>query len=148
MESEFLTVPPCKMKKEFTAKEIEKLASKLNTDKAPGPDNLKAEYIKNAPLSTHQQIADIYNTTAATGDTPTAMVHGLLHPVQKPGKKKGPPDNLRPIILLSILRKIHYDSATGQDLGAASHKDTKISSGLPEGEEHHRTSVSIEDFNR
>ena len=41
-----------------------------------------------------------------------------------------------------------YDSATGQDLGAASHKDTKISSGLPEGEEHHRTSVSIEDFNR
>lgn len=31
---------------------------------------------------------------------------GVLVPLQKPGKKKGPADNLRPIILLSILRKI------------------------------------------
>ena len=100
METEFLTVPPCKMTKEFTAKEIQKLSNKLNTDKAPGPDKLKCEFIKNAPPSTHQQIADIYNSTAATGDNPTAMVHELLHPVQKPGKKKGPPDNLRQIILL------------------------------------------------
>merc|ERR1711923_266199 len=30
----------------------------------------------------------------------------MAHPVPKPGKKKGPPENLRPIILLSILRKI------------------------------------------
>ena len=57
-------------------------------------------------MSTFREIADIFNTTAETGDTPTALIHGLLHPVQKPGKKKGPPENLRPIILLSILRKI------------------------------------------
>ena len=31
---------------------------------------------------------------------------GLLRPLQKPGKKKGPPENLRPIILLSVIRKI------------------------------------------
>ena len=31
---------------------------------------------------------------------------GLLTPLQKPGKQKGPPENLRPVILLSTLRKI------------------------------------------
>ena len=34
------------------------------------------------------------------------MIEGLLTPLPKPGKKKGPPENLRPIILLSVLRKI------------------------------------------
>ena len=57
-------------------------------------------------MSTFDQIAEIFNSTAETGDAPKALVHGLLHPVPKPGKKKGPPENLRPIILLSILRKI------------------------------------------
>ena len=106
MESEHLNVPPCPMKQEFTEKEIATLAKKLNNEKAPGPDKLKAEFIKHAPTSTFRQIADIFNSTATTGDTPTALLHGLLHPVPKPGKKKGPPENLRPIILLSILRKI------------------------------------------
>ena len=31
---------------------------------------------------------------------------GILIPIQKPGKKQGPCENLRPIILLSVLRKI------------------------------------------
>ena len=31
---------------------------------------------------------------------------GILNPLPKPGKKKGPRENLRPIILLSVLRKI------------------------------------------
>ena len=106
MEDQILTVPPCPMKRKFTALEIEALAKKLNNDKAPGPDKLKAEFIKHAPMSTFDQIAEIFNSTAETGDAPKALVHGLLHPVPKPGKKKGPPENLRPIILLSILRKI------------------------------------------
>ena len=37
---------------------------------------------------------------------PNELTHGLLRVLQKPGKPKGPPSNLRPIILLSILRKI------------------------------------------
>ena len=31
---------------------------------------------------------------------------GILIPLQKPGKKKRPASNLRPVILLSIIRKI------------------------------------------
>ena len=106
MKEEFLNVPPQEMSQKFTANEIQKLAKKLNNDKACGPDQLHAEYIKHAPPIIHEKIAEIYNDTAATGDTPTSLIHGLLLPLPKPGKQKGPPANLRPIILLSILRKI------------------------------------------
>ena len=34
------------------------------------------------------------------------MKLGILTPLPKPGKKQGPPANLRPIILLSVIRKI------------------------------------------
>ena len=82
------------------------LTRKLNNVKACGPDELHAEYIKHAPTVIHEKIADIYNTTAASGDAPSSLIHGLLLPIPTPGKPKGPPANLRPIILLSILRKI------------------------------------------
>ena len=106
MKEEFLNVPPHEMIKKFTKDEIQNHAKKLNNDKACGPDEIHAEFIKHAPPIIHQNIADIYNNTAATGDTPSALIHGLLLPLPKPGKPKGPPANLRPIILLSILRKI------------------------------------------
>ena len=106
MKEEFLEIAPCKMRVQFTVTEIQGLAKRLNNNKAAGPDQLRAEFIKYAPLSIFEQIAQIFNDTAATGDTPEALVYGLLQPIQKPGKPKGPPEYLRPIILLSILRKI------------------------------------------
>ena len=53
----------------------------------------------------HETIAEILNETAKTGEYPTELNSGILNPLQKPGKKCGPCTNLRPIILLSILRK-------------------------------------------
>ena len=43
---------------------------------------------------------------AKTGNIPDDIIEGVLVPLPKPGKPQGPPANLRPIILLSILRKI------------------------------------------
>ena len=106
MENEFASFPPTPMRKPFTADEIKATVKKLGNDKAAGPDKIQAEFIKYAPTIIHQEIANIFNITAATGDVPTALIEGLLCPLQKPGKQKGPPENLRPIILLSILRKI------------------------------------------
>ena len=106
MTDEFLSTPPCAMTTKFTAQEIKTIAKKLGNDKAAGPDGLQAEFIKYAPDTIYQEIATIFNVTAETGDVPKALIHGLLCPLQKPGKAKGPPENLRPIILLSILRKI------------------------------------------
>ena len=91
--------------KKFSTDEIQTIARRLNNDKACGPDEIYAEFIRHAPPAIHEKIADILNKTAATGDHPSALVSGLLLPIPKPGKPKGPPANLRPIILLSILRK-------------------------------------------
>ena len=46
------------------------------------------------------------NEVAETGKYPKELKYGILTPLQKPGKKQGPCTNLRPIILLSMLRKI------------------------------------------
>ena len=94
------------MKVKFTAEEIQKAAKSLKSGKSAGIDKLNAEFIKYAPISIHKRIADIYNKTAETGVNLSYLTTGLLTPLAKPGKKKGPPGNLRPIILLSILRKI------------------------------------------
>ena len=41
-----------------------------------------------------------------TGNIPKEATYGILKPLQKPNKAKGPPSNLRPIILLSSLHKV------------------------------------------
>ena len=43
---------------------------------------------------------------AKTRNVPDEVIEDVLVPLPKPGKPKGPPANVRPIILLSILRKI------------------------------------------
>ena len=101
-----LECEPHKMKNPFTADEIEKAAKKLKNGKSPGPDNVELELIKYAPIEIHEQIAAIFNKVAETGDSVIELVLGLLRPLQKTGKAKGPTENLRPIILLSVLRKI------------------------------------------
>ena len=90
----------------FTADEIAKAAKKLKNGKSPCPDNVELELIKYAPIELHKEIATIFNKVAETGEPVTELVLGLLRTLQKPGKAKGPPENLRPIILLSVLRKI------------------------------------------
>ena len=54
----------------------------------------------------HKYIADTLNRTFETGEPIEELQLGILTPLQKPGKKKGPPENIRPIILLSVIRKV------------------------------------------
>ena len=98
-----LDATPQQMNSPFTTEEVENAIKKLKDNKAAGSDNLTAEQLKFEPSLI---IADILNTAAETGEHPREIKSGLLNPLQKPGKKKGPLSNLRPIILLSILRKI------------------------------------------
>ena len=60
--------------------------------------------IKYAPKEIHQKIADILNKLHES--VPEEIITGLLSALPTPGKVKGPPENLRPIILLAVLRKI------------------------------------------
>ena len=99
-------VPPTPMNTPFTQDEVKSAARRLKNNKSPGDDEVVIELIKYAPDEIHSEIALIYNVTAQTGDYPKELVQGLLCALQKPGKTKGPLENLRPIILLSVLRKI------------------------------------------
>ena len=90
----------------FTGSEIETAILKLKNNKSPGNDEIIVELIKYAPKIIHETIATIYNDIASKDECPKEITQGLLCAIQKPGKTKGPPQNLRPIILLSVLRKI------------------------------------------
>ena len=78
----------------------------MKNNKSPGVDEIVIEQIKYSPSIIHEQIAEMYNEMASSGDHPTEIIQGVLCPIQKSGKTIGPPNNLRPIILLSVLRKI------------------------------------------
>lgn len=75
---------------------------RLKNNKSPGEDGVKAEMLKYSPDEVHQEIADILNEIAMTGEAPEAVRKGILIPLPKPGKPHGPPANVRPIILSSL----------------------------------------------
>ena len=97
---------PTEMRIPFTEEEIKQAAKSLKNNKSTGIDELPAELIKYAPDITYKTIADIFNEMAKTGANPKEIVIGILNPLPKPKKKQGHPENLRPIILLSVIRKI------------------------------------------
>ena len=105
-EKEIPEVKPTEMTTPFTVTEVQKAVKSLKNNKSAGCDDLKAELIKHSPENIHQGIADLLNHMAKTGEHPKEVKEGILIPLPKPGKKQGPPQNLRPIILLSIIRKI------------------------------------------
>ena len=99
-------IPPKEMSMRFSEEEVRRAITSLKNGKSPGIDDLCAEHLKSGPAVTSLKIAELLNHMAATGDYPKEIKTGVLIPLQKPGKKKGPVANLRPVILLSLLRKI------------------------------------------
>ena len=97
---------PTEMTIPFTAEEIGDSATKLKNGKSTGIDEVNAEFIKYAPKVIHEGIAEIYNKTARTGKNPEELKIGILSPLPKPTRKADPKENLRPVMLLSVLRKI------------------------------------------
>ena len=89
----------------YTAEEIEKAAGKLKNNKATGRDEVNAELTKYGCDELYEQIAHLLNVTSETGNYPEEIRRGLLNPLAKP-PKKDEKVNVRPIILLSVLRKV------------------------------------------
>ena len=90
----------------LTSLEIRKAVWTLKNNKIPGVDQINVELIKYSPEVVYEKIADICNNIAAKGKHPNEITHEILRALQKAGKPKGPTSHLRPIILLSVLRKI------------------------------------------
>ena len=78
----------------------------MKINKSSGCDEIPIELLKYAPEIVFEHIANIFNRLASNNECPKEINHGILIPLQKPGKARGPISNLRPIILLSVLRKI------------------------------------------
>ena len=95
---------PIPMSEPFTWKEIYEASLKLNINN--DNNGLQAEDIKYAPKHVHQDIANLLNEVAETGTYLQELKHGLILPIQKPGKQKGKVENITPVILLSILQKL------------------------------------------
>ena len=96
---------PVEMKKPFTSEEIKKATKKLKNNKSAGPDKMKAELMKYAPDEIYDQIADLLQATSKGEQYPKVIKKGNLVPLQKPPKEKARV-NVRPVVLLSVLRKI------------------------------------------
>ena len=78
---------------------------KLKNNKATGRDDVHAEFIKYGTNKLSVQMATLLNKTSETGEYPEEIKHGILTPLTKP-PKKDERVNVRPIILLSVLRKV------------------------------------------
>ena len=62
--------------------------------------------LKSAPDILHKLLADMYNNISETGEHLSELTLGIITPIQKAGKQKGPVQNLCPVTLLSMIRKV------------------------------------------
>jgi|GEM_PF-4699558 len=99
-------IQPIEMTNPFTSQEVKGAIRSLKNNRSSGIDNIFAEQLKHGPDIITYKIASILNSIAKTGKYPTELKEGILVPLSKPNKKKGPVENTRPIILLSMIRKI------------------------------------------
>ena len=98
-------VHPAPMDPPFTQVGIKRIAKKLKNNKATGRDGANAELIKYGTDQLYSKIANLLNKTSETGNYPEEIRRGILTPSAKP-KRKEEQVNVRPIILLSVLRKL------------------------------------------
>lgn len=91
--------------KVFLVKQIKEAVNSMKNGTSPDVDQLTREQLKSGPSLSHLVIANILNQTAATWEFPKVLNQDLLIPLQKCGKAKGPPANMRPMVLLSMLKK-------------------------------------------
>ena len=88
----------------ITQVEVQRAISKLNSGAACGHDDLPADLMKSTADLIASSIATIFNDALEHHET-LDIGKGVLILLQKPGKPVGPLKCVRPIVLLSALRK-------------------------------------------
>ena len=95
-----------RLNRKITAKGVKTAVWKMTNNKALRKDNINVELLKYAPEEIYKEIANILNGIYKRNDTGIKLGTGIPLPLQKPKKTQGPLKNLRPIILLEMIRKI------------------------------------------
>ena len=96
---------PSKLNKPITIDEVKQAIKRLNNNRASDHDGITAELIKYASEELHEFICETLNDVLENHHV-FDLGTGILVALQKPKKLKGPVKNLRPVILLLIIRKI------------------------------------------
>ena len=78
----------------------------MNSNKAPGKDNISVELVKYTPEEIYKEISNILNGFYERNDTRIKLWTDILLPLQKLKETQEPVKNLRPITLLEVIRKI------------------------------------------
>ena len=86
--------------------EVAAAARKLRSNRATGPDQLQNELLKYADPIVYDKFAKALNDSFATNTYIKSIGEGIITPLQKPGKPKGPITSLRPLTLLNGGRKM------------------------------------------
>ena len=96
---------PRPLKNPISIEEVENAIRRLKNRKAVGPDALPIEVIKATGKEGAIFIAKVLNKAFEKHES-LDVGRGILSAIQKVGKPKGPMSSLRPIVLLTCLRKI------------------------------------------
>ena len=97
---------PKKMKRPITKEEVQTATKTMTNNRAPGFDNISVELIKYAPTEIYNEISEILTEAIETHKHNIDTGKGQITPLEKPQKPMpGPVKNLRPITLLTVLRK-------------------------------------------
>ena len=99
--------PPSSLDCPITTEEVQKAIKKLKSGKAVGIDNVPGEVIKalNQTLLP-EELAKAFNESFEKNIHIEAIGAGILTPLAKPGKPRGPVKSIRPLTLLNVSRKI------------------------------------------
>ncbi len=81
-------------------------------DAAPGPDDFRITFLKNAPPNIHDQLLKIFNTVWSRGDFPAIWKKATVLPLLKTGKNPADVNSYRPISLTSVLGKVYEKIVT------------------------------------
>ena len=92
------------LNKPITTEKVRQATLKLNSNKDPGTDRTLTELVKYSPVEVHYFYSKIIKSVLKNHQM-VDIGRGSLCPLYKPGKPTGPMKNLRPVILLAILRK-------------------------------------------
>ena len=89
----------------ITRAEITRALKNLKTHKAPGPDGIPAEFLRQGEMEIGNTMYPIFNAILEEGEYPRKWAEGLINPTYKKGDPQDP-DNYRKITILNSSSKV------------------------------------------